>query len=280
MADSRFPIVILPFDDAELRRRIETELARHGWQLAAEPVLVGTNDTFNERVKRRLFEWCNGQRRLPDDALVRRAIVHEYCYLLHAAVGGDDGRLQSRAVDETIAYGWPLALKHCQDREVAESAILGAVHKTWLTIERCLPGSYLAYYAKILLNEINQERRGQKPVGDHETTEAELLDPQSDESDSPLLSVADPSAQLAYDLMLKWESLDALLKVLSDCLKNVRQEHIILLHFFAGFNPSEIAGQLRIKVNQYYVEKSRALSKIRKCCLEDVARELRVAPGF
>jgi len=280
VTDSGFPIDTLPFDDVELRRRIEAELARHGWQLASEPVLVGPDDTFGSRVKRRLFDWCNGQRRLPDEVLVRQATVHEYCYLLHAAVGGNDGRLQSRALDETIAYGWPLALKHFQDREMAESTILRAVHKTWLTIERCLPGSYLAYFAKILLNEINQERRRRKPIGDHETTEAELLDCQADESDSPLLSVADPSAQMAYDQVLKRESLDGLLKVLSDCLKNVRQEHIILLHFFAEFNPSEIAGQLRIKVNQYHVEKSRALSKIRKCCLEDVARELQMAPSF
>jgi RNA polymerase sigma factor (sigma-70 family) len=272
----------LLFDDEELCQPILRELARRGWKLAFEPALFGPDDAFCARVKARLLEWCNRQRRLPDDALVRQAMVHEYCHLLHAAVSRDDGRLQSMALNETIVYGWPLALKQYHERDLAESAVLRAVHKTWLTIERCQPGSYLAYFTSILLREIGQERRKQKPIGEHETTESDMADLQKDDAESPLLSFTDPAAQAAFDLVLNRESMSALLQVLRDCLENVRQEHIILLHFFAELNPSEIAGQLRMRVNQYYVEKSRALNRIRECCREEVARELqlRLAPSF
>lgn len=282
MTSPVFPMETLPFDDEELCHQILRELARRGWKLAFEPALFGPSETSCARVKRRLLEWCNRQRRLPDDALVRQATVHEYCHLLHAAVSRDDGRLQSIALNETIAYGWPLALKHYHERDLAESAILRAVHKTWLTIERCQPGSYLAYFTSILLREIGQERRKQKPFGEHEATETDLANVQDDDAESPLLSFTDSAAQAAFDQVLNRESMPSFLQVLRDCLKNARQEHIILLHFFAELNPIEIAGQLRMKVNQYYVEKSRALNRIRECCQDDVVRELqlRLAPSF
>lgn len=275
MTDPTNLMDIAPLDDEELWRRIARELARRKWRLAAEPVFFAPGDSFFARVKQRLAEWREAQRRGADDKLVEQATVHEYCHLLYAALSQGDGRLQNIAVDETIAYGWPLALKHCADRQLAEAAILRAVHKVWLTIHKVKPGSYLAYFAQTLINEFNQDHRKQKREDVHIQFES-LPDDAGvgDEAASQAVEWRDPAAEDDFAQMLNRLSAPSLQQVLRDCLKNPRREHIILLHFFFGLNASEIAQQLRMAVAHIYNEKHRALEKIKECCAEEIRREL------
>lgn len=275
MTNLTFPMDIAPLDDEELWRRIARELARRGWRLAAEPALFAAGDSFHARVQQRLTEWRQAQRRGPDDKLVEQAIVHEYCRLLHAALSDGSGRLQNIAVDETLAYGWPLALKHCTDRQLAEAAILRAVHKVWLNIHNVQPGSYLAYFAITLLNEFRQNHRKQNREDAH--TQVESLPDDVDYDDEGAMQAVewrDPAAEEDFAQLLNRLAAPSLQQLLRDCLKNPRREHIILLHFFVGLNASEIAQHLRIAVARIHTEKFRALDRIKKCCAEEVRREL------
>lgn len=274
MTNPDFPLLTLPVAEDNLRQRVAAELARRGWLLAEEPVLFARDDTFVKRVAARLLLWCNEQQRLPDDALLMRAIVHEYCRLLHAAVSTDGSRQQNIALQETMNYGWPIARKHCTDVTMAESAILRAVNQTWLTIHRCEPGLYLAYFARILLNEIHQARRKDKSLSSHFPPAPEPIEGDDEEGAAWASAWRDLAVEADFEQLLRREAMPSLQQLLSNCLKNARQEHIILLHFFAALNPSEVAQHLQIKVQQFSVEKNRALTKIRARCLDELQREL------
>lgn len=283
MTNPTFPMDIAPLDDEELWRRIARELARRGWRLATEPVLFAAGDSFHARVQQRLTAWQQAQRRGPDDKLVEQAIVHEYCHVLHAALSEGNGRLQNIAVDETIAYGWPLAHKHYADRQLAEAAILRAVHKVWLNIHKVQPGAYLAYFTAALLNEFNQDHRKQKREDAH--TQFESLPDNVDYDDEGAVHAVewrDPAAEEDFAELLNQLSAPSLQQLLRDCLKNPRREHIILLHFFVGLNASEIAQHLRIAVARIHTEKFRALKRIKECCAEEMRRELtlRLSLGY
>lgn len=285
MSNPTFPIDtadLAPLNGAAVQQRIAHELARRKWRLATEPALFATGDTFPARVRRRWESWRQEQRRGPDDKLLKQAIVHEYCHLLHAALSQGDGRLQTAAVDETIAYGWPLALSHYPDRTLAEGAILRAVHKLWLNIHNVQPGSYLAFFAQVLLNEIKQDHRKQKRIDEHEQFDAQPGEPGDDDGAACAVEVDDPAAAADFERMINRVSAPSLHQLLRDCLKNPRREHIILLHFFVGLNASEVARQLQMAVAQFYVEKSRAVATLKVCCPEKMRRELqlRLIPSF
>lgn len=275
MTNRIFPIDIASLDDKELCQRIACELARRKWRLASEPALFPSGDSFFARVKQRLEAWRQAQQRGADDKLVEQTIVHEYCHLFHAALCQGDGRLQNMAVDETIAYGWPLAHAHCADRQSAEAAILRAVHKVWLKIHKVQPGAYLAYFTTTLINELKQDHRKQKREDAHSQYDPLLDDADSDdETTTRSIEWSDPAAQEDFNQMLNRLSAPSLQQLLRDCLKNPRREHIILLHFFFGFNASEIAQQLQVAVARIHMEKFRALEKIKQYCAEEFRREL------
>ena len=282
MSTPTFPIELAPLDDEALGRRIAGELARRKWRLASEPAFFAPGDSFHARVRRRWETWRVEQRRGPDDKLLEQAIAHEYCHLLHAALSQGNGRLQTIAVDETIAYGWPLALRHYPDRQLAEGAILRAVHKLWLNLHKAQPGAYLAYFTQILLNEIKQDHRKQKRIDEHEQFDAEPGEPGDDDGAACAVELDDPAAKADFERMIHRLSAPSLHQLLRDCLKNPRREHIILLHFFLGLNASEVARHLQMAVAQFYVEKSRALATLRECCPEKIRRELhsQMIPSF
>jgi len=277
MSNPTFPTGATLLDDEALWQRIARELARRKWHLASEPAFFAPGDSFHARVKQRLAGWQQAQCRGPDDKLVEQATVHEYCHLLHTALNQGDGRLQAIAVDETIVYGWPLALKHYVDRQLAEAAILRAVHKVWLNIHKVQPGSYLAYFTKTLINECKQDHRKQKQEDTHSQFEP-LPDTVDDDNEATAHAIewSDPSAERDFAQMLNRLSAPSLQQLLRDCLRNPRREHIILLHFFFGLNAGEIAQQLQMAVQQIYMEKFHALHRIRQCCAEEFRRELQL----
>jgi RNA polymerase sigma factor (sigma-70 family) len=246
------------------------ELARHQWSLAAEPSLLPAGGTFAQVVAAHVADQCNREQRPLDEALVRRAVVHIYCHLLHRALSTNGTRVQGMALQETINYGWPVALQRCRDRAFAESAILHAVNKLWLNVEKCEPGSYLAYFTTILLREIGQQWRTAGRIGNAETTEADLQRAESalnesDDIDGAALEQFSDAANPYHEVELA-ASRTKLFELLRDCLNNARRVHIIIGRYYAELNPLEIAQNLAIKVEQVYVEHHRAIERIKKCC--------------
>lgn len=256
------------------------ELARRDWHLAAEPSLLPSDATFAQVVATHVADQCSAEQRLPSEELVRTAVVHVYCHFLHRALSTNGTRVQSVAIQETINYGWPLALQRCRDNTLAESAILHAVNKLWLNVDKCQPGAYLAFFTRILLREIGQEWRKSGRIDKHETSESDLQRPEDapneledwDSSGFDQFTNA-TDAFRAIDIA---ESRTNLLDMLSDCLKNPRWVHILLGRFYAELSSTEIAQQLAMRVQQVYVEQHRAIDRIKRCCKETLLAELQL----
>lgn len=263
-------------DEQGIIKIVEQELTRRGWKLAAEPSLFAPTESFIGRVLRRVPLWCAEKGRPLDEEIVRQATVHEYCHLLHRAVSWNGSRVQTIALQETIDYGWPVALKHCTQREMAESAILRAANKTWQNIDRCNPGSYLAFFCTTLRREIGQELRGQMRR-DREISEVDLSPPdQEDDRDAGALDYFEAvgwqgsTAFSQIDLKLSRRSF---FHKLRRCLQNARREFVIQAQFWGEMSISKIAQTLQLTAQQVTQAKFHALRRIRNDCPE-VKQEL------
>lgn len=263
-------------DDAAIAKFVEQELTRRRWILAAQPDLIPPGESFTARVIRRVNEWQVERRRSRDEGLAHDAFIHEYCHLLHQAVSRNGNRVQQMALQETINFAWPAALKRCANREMAESAILRAVNKIWMHIDRCQPGSYLAFFGRILQNEINQELRNQRRAG-REVMATDL--PAEDDADElgpdALESLAAGRSQGndAYAVIDLEESRPSLFTKLRGCLKHAHKEFVIRAVYWGELQVREIAQLLCVTATQVTQWKSRSLAIMRERC-PDVVQEL------
>jgi RNA polymerase sigma factor (sigma-70 family) len=258
--------------DVEIVALVERELASRGWALASEPSLFAPGESFAGRVLARVAQWAT-EKPLPRDAdLVRKACVHEYCRLLHAAVSLHGSRVQEIALQETLNRGWPIALRELGDRQRAEDAVLRAVTAMWRAAGHIDPGAYLAYFGKVLRNEIYQERRKQGRTHAHE----EPLDapgphdegsPRDDDTPDP--GALDPALAVEIE-----EARAEFWQALSDCLGNARREYILITNVIFGFNGSEIARQLKTTVAAVHMAKHQAIQHIKQRCAGLLARLL------
>jgi DNA-directed RNA polymerase specialized sigma24 family protein len=264
--------------DGEIVALAEREMANRGWVLAGEPSLFAPGESFARRVLARAAQWATQRDRPRDAALAREVYVHEYCLLLHAAVGHHGSHAQQRALEETYRYGYSLALRRLGDEARADAVTWSAVMKMWRAVAGTGrmndPGSYLAYFTTVLRNEVWQELRRTGRVGEHE----EPLDAadERDGADGPRdEDTADPGAP---DPALAVEIDDAHAEVwqaLSDCLKNPRREYILFADMSLGFNASEIARHVKTTVQAVYMAKFQAIEHIREHCAEVMKRLLR-----
>lgn len=268
-----------PFDPrwlANCALLIDKTLSSRGWALTDDPALFSPGDTFRSRVLARVAEWAGQEKRPLDDKLVVHAVKHEYCRLLEAAIRLDGSRVQSVALTEAMRYAWPIALQRCASHDQAEAAILRAATQAWLHIDRCYPGSFLAWFSQIVINETKDLGRKERRVAEHESVESDLTDPKSshEQDDRSPLDVALFVAQqagLPEDDIRTVERLATrswLIDKLRACLENARREFILIGHFFLDLNASEIAHHLAVTVQVVYTEKNRAIAHIRKCCAE------------
>lgn len=258
---------------------IDKTLSSRGWALAEDPALFGLGDAFRSRVLARVAEWAGQERRPLDDKLIVDAVKHEYSRLLEAAIRLDGSRVQSVALTEAIRYAWPIALQRCSSHDQAEAAILRAATQVWLHIDRCYPGSFLAFFGQIVLNETKALGKKERRVTEHETPESDLIRPRAGEEQderSPLdtaLHLAQQAGLLDEDIQEVERRLTRswVIEELRACLEHARREFIIIGQFFLDLNASEIAQQLAVSVQIVYTEKNRALVHIRKCCAELIA---------
>jgi RNA polymerase sigma factor (sigma-70 family) len=267
-------------EQIDIERICERQLKDHDWRLAHEPVLLTDGRSFVQRVRERVSAFCAEEQCSVDEKLVRRLVKTEYGCLLHRAVSLNGQRVQSRALEETKAYGWPKAMDFARDRQMAEDAITWALNLLWQNIHRCQPEKYFPYFIQILLNAIKQERRKNKSFSDHEIVQSDrrLQADSLDESDESEQGGEHSDSELTNpykttELLLAREPL---IELLRECLQNERRLHIVFNKIFLQLNASEIADQLRMSVKQVYVETHRALDRIREHCLEILLAELRL----
>ncbi len=143
-------------------------------------------------------------------------------------------------------------------------------------IDRCYPGSFLAWFSQIVINETRELGRKDRQVTKHETVESALPGPATDEARgerSPLDAAlyAAQQAGLPENDIREVERLATrswLIDKLRACLENARREFILIGHFFLDLNASEIARHLAVSVQVVYTEKNRAIARIRKCCAD------------
>ena len=165
-------------------RLIAQTLSNRGWVLADDPGLFGPGDTFRDRVLVRISEWTERENRPLDEKLVVNAVKHEYCRLLEAAIRLDGSRVQSIALTEAMRYAWPIALQRSPSHDQAEAAILRAATQAWLHIDRCYPGSFLAWFSQIVINETKALGKKDRRVAEHETIESDLPGPDANDTQS------------------------------------------------------------------------------------------------
>lgn len=255
---------------------IDQTLGNRGWVLADDPSLFDPGNTFRDRVLARINEWLEQEKRPLGDKLVVDAVKHEYCRLLEAAIRLDDSRVQGIALTEAMRYAWPIALQRSPGHDQAEAAILRAATQAWLHIDRCYPGSFLAWFSQIVINETKVLGKKDRRVAERETIASDLPGPGTgtevgERNSLDSVSYAAQQKNMPEGDIRSVERLAIrswLIDKLRACLANARREFIIIGQFFLDLNASEIAHHLAVKVEVVYTEKHRALAHIRKCCAD------------
>lgn len=254
------------------------EVARNGWKLTDEPILLADGRTFAQRVAERVASLCAAENRPVDATMVVRAVRTEYGCLSHHAVSLNGHRVQSIALEETFAEGWKVASKRCSSED-AENALSDALLKLWQHIGTIRPESYYPWFYVTLRREIQQIWRRRKGGGGGDVSFGELHsgskgDDNPEEWDEHL---ADPGAtgERAYEAVLADVALSSLVDVVRKCLKNPRSTYVVISNFVLELNPSEIAAQLKVTVAAIYMIKHQARRRIRENCAESLLQDLR-----
>ncbi len=266
-------------ESIDIGRICARELANRNWKLAAEPVLVADDRSFEQRVRERVVKHSSEEGRMIDEMMVIKAIKTEYGCLLHQAVSLNGHRVQSVALEETNKEGWKIAISKCSgNREEAELALASALLKLWQHIGNVNPPSYFPYFCKILIREIQQQWR--KKNGDGKIMSLDDFHPggktenNPDEWDTDFADTGAMGAS-AYERILGDLSLSSLVEVLQKCLQNPRSTYIVISNFVLELNPSEIAAQLMTTVSAIYMVKHQARRRIKANCSDTLLFELR-----
>ena len=138
--------------DVMINEIIEQELGRRHWKLATRPELFDSGETISGRVQKRIREWIEQEGREDAPKMIRDAVIHEYSILLQSAIKGS-GAAQTAAIEEACAYLRPIVLQRLSAGDLVDDVLSRALTQMWLHIEKCSPGSFLAWLAQIAINE-------------------------------------------------------------------------------------------------------------------------------
>ncbi|MBX2998817.1 MAG: hypothetical protein KF893_09935 [Caldilineaceae bacterium] len=255
--------------------------------MADETAFFAPGETFVDKVWARVQDWQREEQRRMDAETIRQATTHEYCYLLHAAPQHAE-RIQNRAQEELIAYGWHVARTRCGRRDWAEEVILKSVDNVWRRRDRLRdPGSFLALFTRDLGWEIGRMLKKDRRIAGHEITESDLPrlnDDEDEKNGASFLEMLVNQGEMFRPVRAQVErcvSQTLLIESLHRCLKDWKKSFTIIAEFCIELNPNEIAWLLSaalpgksIKTSHVFTYKSRALEKLRKEVCRDAIHEL------
>ncbi|MGB3216831.1 MAG: hypothetical protein WBD79_05480, partial [Anaerolineae bacterium] len=105
-------------------------LASRGWRLLDFDAVGITWDEFGQRVCRRVAELLTQGSRLAEDELIERAVINQYCIVLHDALKTDDTLVMTQAYREIWAWLRPIAERKIGP-ELADDLTQQALFNIW-----------------------------------------------------------------------------------------------------------------------------------------------------
>lgn len=199
------------------------------------------------------------------------ACLQAYAAELHRVIQGDDRELLEQAFTELWHYLWPVARNKVGAKRADEFAQRALVI-VWEKRTKCRrPASFFNWATIILINEIRQDYRNRtRPTDAAETKETgkkraarEITMTDLVEQDDEREAFRATGIGQVEDELLREEALQQLLQALHDALPGANQVAVIVALFLEERNPAEIAAEMNCTVQYVYVQKSRAMKRLR-----------------
>ncbi len=262
----------MPTDLERLLRIIHRVCANRDWRLLGDPDLGISPESFARRVGDRLRHWLDaGEHAEITDGLIERAVINEYCRLLHHAIGLERTAAQQRGLDEVWNYVTPIIRRVLPDMTEAAACANTVLLVVWRQRGDVRdPGSFLKWTAMIAARAAFQALRARTG---REILFADLFGAEASGDDDERVEAtastnaarqSRPSSALAA--VEDAESAEWLAALIRRCLGRMRAgaEAIIRLAL-AGEPVSEVSRALGVSPANLYVIKTRALARLRRC---------------
>ena len=220
----------------------------------------------------RLQDWLEtGEHAEITEALIERAVIYEYCRLLHHAVGLERTAAQQRALDEIWNYVTPIIRRVLRDDALAEACANDVLLTVWRKHGDVRdPGSFLGWTAMIagraaiamLKGAAGREIAFSDLFGEDEVQDdAERVEAQA--SEAAVLMADRLSAFTAVEDAEMAATLAALIR---KCLSRMRSGAEVIIRLVLDEQPvSEVSRALGLTAANLYVIKLRALDRLRRC---------------
>lgn len=261
-------------------RRVATQtLAQNDWQLLSYPDLGVDLDTFAGRVLTTAQTWHRTEgTAVLDDRYLTRATQHEYAKLLYTACGRKDTPAGQRAYQELWNRYSRIVRFKMADHADAQDVTQNGMKKIYEKLAQChKPGSFLGWAYGIMLNEMRQywRKQGRQPpiIGwgstsqeSDDTTESLLSEERLDATQLSILqtmrSLIQPSPE---EEAAEHETVQTLRELISRCLQHETQSLVFHRLVFNGAEVTLLKDQLQLTANAIYIQRHRALQKLRRC---------------
>lgn len=255
-----------------LLRIIRRVCANRDWRLLTYAGLGVTIEAFAGRVAARLQAWLEaGEHAEITEALIERAVINEYCRLLHHAVGLEGTAAQQRGLDEVWNYVTPIIRRVLPDD--AEAA--ACANDVLLTIWRQRgdvrdPGSFLAWASMIAGRAALQPLKGRagREIVFSDLFGAVAADDDAEQAETQAAAAEALSADhhAVFATVEDAESATALAELVRHCLRRMRiGAEVVLRLVLAGQSVSEVSLALGVSPARLHVVKFRALARLRRC---------------
>jgi len=255
-------------------KTMERLRAGRDWHLWDYPDLEPAGwDAFARRVQRTLDDWL-GRRERPAgpaelDALVERAVIHEYNRLLHAAVGRRGTPAWERAYVEIWNYVTPLIRKMTRDDDLARDVAMDVMIKVCEKYDQVRDaGCFLGWAGVIARRAALEAIRAvgrEVPLSDMMEQGAghENAEESAEEYLDRLQETRGKSVPAELNGAVRIAELEARIRA---CLHRLRHAAEVFIGLVLREVPvSEIARQLGMKANAVYVIFHRARKRLQEC---------------
>lgn len=262
-------------DDLDHISAIRTRTcANRDWQLLTCPELGVSAAQFDRCVAARLQGWLD-RKECPavTDQLIERAVIGEYCILLHKAIAADQTPAQQRSLDEIWNYVTPIIRRVLGDDGRADPCANDVLLTVWRKYGDVHDAATFLNWAGTIASNaaLNLVRRGT-----HEVVFSDLL-PAGQEDDDALPFSGMPVAFNAIEDMDAVETLAALIR---RCLEKMRLAAEVVIRLVLAEQPvSRVSRDLGLTPGNIHVIKWRALRRLRTCDALLTALNLTLSPG-